>query len=52
LRGVRVDVSASEIRRLVRQGNARGRWESMVPPAVACYIKEAGLYRTRMSELG
>ena len=35
-------ISSSEIRRLIAEG---GEWRSLVPPGVADYIEEQGLYR-------
>lgn len=44
LRGLKAEVSSSEVRRLVRSGQSR--WKKQVPVAVAEYIEEAGLYRS------
>jgi nicotinate-nucleotide adenylyltransferase len=41
-----VDVSSTEIRRAARATNAEGaRWNALVPPPVADYIRKYGLYR-------
>jgi nicotinate-nucleotide adenylyltransferase len=44
LRGLKNEVSSSEVRQLVRAGQSR--WKSQVPAAVAEYIEETGLYRS------
>lgn len=44
LRGLKAEVSSSEVRRLVRAGQSR--WKKQVPVAVAEYIEGAGLYRS------
>lgn len=43
LRGLKADVSSSEIRRLVRQ--RRKIWQKKVPAAVGMYIESTALYR-------
>jgi nicotinate-nucleotide adenylyltransferase len=42
MEGPRVEISASEIRRRLRRGEAT---DELLPPAVADYVKAAGLYR-------
>lgn len=41
---VLMDVSATEVRRAVREGR-EGDWQGLVPAAVAGYLKKYGLYR-------
>lgn len=40
---VQLDISATEVRRAVREGR-EGDWEKLVPPPVADYIRKYGLY--------
>lgn len=45
LRGVNMDISATAIRRLVRARRNPAAWRKWVPPRVADYIEQMGLYR-------